>query len=68
MADPVNPEGTRRMAMRRYLVLSVLGVCLLVFMPGTTASAGSSKYYAGKNSQGQKAPIQRGSDRARAKI
>lgn len=54
--------------MRRYLVLSVLGVCLLVFMPGTTASAGSSKYYAGKNSQGQKAPIQRGSDRARAKI
>jgi len=42
------------MAMRRYLVLSVLGVCLLMFLPGTTASAGNSKYYAGKNSQGQK--------------
>ena len=40
--------------MRRYLVLSVLGVCLLMFLPGTTASAGNSKYYAGKNSQGQK--------------
>ncbi len=40
--------------MRRYLVLSVLGACLLVFVPGTTAFAGSSTYYAGKNSQGQK--------------
>ena len=40
--------------MRRYLVLSVLGVCLLVLVPGTTASAGNSTYYAGKNSQGQK--------------
>ncbi len=42
------------MAMRRYLVLSVLGVCLLVLVPGTTAFAGNSTYYAGKNSQGQK--------------
>jgi len=40
--------------MRRYLVLSVLGVCLLVLAPGTTAFAGGSTYYAGKNSQGQK--------------
>ena len=40
--------------MRRYLVLSVLGACLLVFVPGTTAFAGSSTYYAGKNAQGQK--------------
>jgi hypothetical protein len=42
------------MAVRRYLVLSVLGVCLLVLVPGTTAFAGNSTYYAGKNSQGQK--------------
>jgi hypothetical protein len=42
------------MAMRRYLVLSVLGACLLVFVPGTTAFAGNSTYYVGKNSQGQK--------------
>ena len=40
--------------MRRYLVLSVLGVCLLMLLPGTTAFAGSSTYYAGKNAQGQK--------------
>ena len=40
--------------MRRYLVLSVLGACLLVLAPGTIAFAGSSTYYAGKNSQGQK--------------
>jgi hypothetical protein len=40
--------------MRRYLVLSMLGVCLLVLVPGTTASAGTSTYYAGKNAQGQK--------------
>ena len=40
--------------MRRYLVLSVLGVCLLMLLPGTTAFAGNSTYYAGKNSQGQK--------------
>ena len=40
--------------MRRYLVLSMLGVCLLVLVPGTTAFAGNSTYYAGKNSQGQK--------------
>jgi hypothetical protein len=42
------------MTMRKSLVLSVLGVCLLVLVPGTTAFAGSSTYYAGKNSQGQK--------------
>ena len=40
--------------MRRYLVLSVLGVCLLVFASGTAALAGGSTYYAGKNTQGQK--------------
>ena len=40
--------------MRRYLVLSVLGLCLLVLAPGTAAFAGGSTYYAGKNSQGQK--------------
>lgn len=40
--------------MRKYLVLSVLGVCLLVLAPGTAAFAGSSTTYAGKNSQGQK--------------
>jgi hypothetical protein len=41
--------------MRKYLGLSVLGVCLLVLTTGTTAFAGtSSTYYAGKNSQGQK--------------
>jgi hypothetical protein len=40
--------------MRRYLGLSVLGVCLLALVPGTTAFAGGSTYYAGKNSQGQK--------------
>jgi hypothetical protein len=42
------------MAMRRYLALSVIGICLLVFATGTTAFAGSSTYYAGTNSQGQK--------------
>jgi len=41
--------------MRKYLGLSVIGVCLLVLLTGTTAFAGtSSTYYAGKNSQGQK--------------
>jgi hypothetical protein len=41
--------------MRKYLGLSVLGVCLLVLTMGTTALAGtSSTYYAGKNAQGQK--------------
>lgn len=40
--------------MRRYLGLSVLGVFLLVLAFGPTAAAGSSTYYAGKNSQGQK--------------
>jgi hypothetical protein len=43
-----------RFAMRKYLVLSAIGVCLLMLLPGTTASAsGSSTYYVGKNSQGQ---------------
>jgi len=47
--------GGKRFAMRKYLGLSVLGVCLLVLTTGTTAFAGtSSTYYAGKNSQGQK--------------
>src|SRR5206468_3056212 len=50
---PVSP-GRKRMAMRKYLILSVLGISLLMLVPGTTAFAGSSKYYAGKNSQGQK--------------
>jgi hypothetical protein len=40
--------------MRKYLALSVLGVCLLVLAPATAAFAGGSTYYAGKNSQGQK--------------
>lgn len=40
--------------MRRYLVLPVLGACLLVFVAGASALAGGSTYYAGKNSQGQK--------------
>ena len=40
--------------MRKYLGLSLVGVCLLVLLTGTTAFAGtSSTYYAGKNSQGQ---------------
>jgi hypothetical protein len=41
-------------AVRRYLVLSVLGVCLLVLTPAATAFAGSSTHYVGKNSQGHK--------------
>jgi hypothetical protein len=40
--------------MRRYLVLPVLGVCLLALTLGSSALAGGSTYYAGKNSQGQK--------------
>jgi hypothetical protein len=40
--------------MRRYLVYSVLGICLLVFASGSAATAAGSTYYAGKNSQGQK--------------
>jgi hypothetical protein len=41
--------------MRKYLALSVIAVCLLVLLTGTTAFAGtSSTYYAGKNAQGQK--------------
>ena len=40
--------------MRRYLVLPVVGVVLLLLMSGPTALAGGSTYYAGKNSQGQK--------------
>ena len=40
--------------MRRYLVLSVVAACLLVLAPGTSALAGSSTFYTGTNSQGQK--------------
>jgi hypothetical protein len=40
--------------MRKYLALSVIGVCLLALAPVTSAFAGSSTYYAGTNSQGQK--------------
>ena len=43
------------MAVRKYLALSVIAVCLLAIAPATTAFAGSSStYYAGTNSQGQK--------------
>lgn len=42
--------------MRRHLVLPALGVCLLLLLltSGATAVSGGSTYYAGKNSQGQK--------------
>jgi hypothetical protein len=41
--------------MRRYLVLPMLGVCVLLLTLGSSALAGGgSTYYAGKNSQGQK--------------
>lgn len=40
--------------MRKYLVMPVLGVGLLLGTLATTASASSSTYYAGQNSQGQK--------------
>lgn len=40
--------------MRRYLVLPLLGACVMVLASGSSALAGSSTYYAGKNSQGQK--------------
>ncbi len=40
--------------MRKYLVLPVLGACLLIFALGPPAFAGGSTYYAGKNAQGQK--------------
>jgi hypothetical protein len=39
--------------MRKYLVMSVVGVCMLVLASAATAFAGSSTYYPGKNSQGQ---------------
>jgi hypothetical protein len=59
MAESRLTSGGKRMAMRRYLGLSAVGVCLVVvFASATTAFAGSSSssstYYAGKNSQGQK--------------
>jgi hypothetical protein len=55
VAEFRSTTGGKRFAMRKYLGLSVLGVCLLVLTTGTTAFAGtSSTYYAGKNSQGQK--------------
>ncbi len=40
--------------MRKYLVLSAIAVCLLMLVPGTSAFAGNSTYYAGTSSQGQK--------------
>lgn len=40
--------------MRKYLVLPVLGVALLLGGLASSASAGSSTYYAGQNSQHQK--------------
>jgi len=52
--------GGKRIAMRRYLVLSVLSACLLVLASGAAALAGASTYYAGKNSQRPKAPVHRG--------
>jgi hypothetical protein len=40
--------------MRRYFILPVLGVCVLLLAWGSTALAGGGRtYYAGKNSQGQ---------------
>jgi hypothetical protein len=39
--------------MRKYLVLPVLGVALLLGTLGTSAFAGSSTYYPGHNSQGK---------------
>jgi hypothetical protein len=48
--------GERRIAMRKYLAVSVLTALLLVLGSGSAAVAGSggSTYYAGKNAQGQK--------------
>jgi hypothetical protein len=46
-----------RMAMRRYLGLSAIGVCLVMVLASSAtafAGSGSSTYYVGKNSQGQK--------------
>jgi hypothetical protein len=40
--------------MRRYLVVPVVGACLLVLASGPPAFAGGHTVYAGKNSQGQK--------------
>ena len=42
--------------MRKYLGLSAVGVCLLVVLASATTAfaGGSSTYYVGKNSQGQK--------------
>ena len=54
MAESPVTSGRKRIALRRYLVLSVLGACLLVLAPAATAFAGSSTFYAGKNSQGLK--------------
>jgi hypothetical protein len=53
-AESLSVLGGKKMAMRRYLVLSVLGVCVLAFAPAATAIGSSSTYYAGTNSQGQK--------------
>jgi hypothetical protein len=56
MAESRLAAGGKRMAMRKYLGLSAVGVCLIVVLASAaTAFAGSSStYYAGKNSQGQK--------------
>jgi len=40
--------------MRKFLVFSVLGACLLLVAPASAALGTSSTYYAGTNSQGQK--------------
>lgn len=40
--------------MRKFLVLSALGACLLVVAPASAALGTSSTYYAGTNSQSQK--------------
>jgi hypothetical protein len=40
--------------MRKYLVLPIIGVVLLLSTLTTTASAGSSAYYPGQNAQGKK--------------
>ena len=40
--------------MRRYLLLSVLGICMLVFASASSAVAAGPTYYAGKNAQSQK--------------
>ena len=45
--SPRPSPGWRRIAMRKYLVLSALGACLLAFVSAASAFAGGSTYYAG---------------------